>query len=154
MRRFKRSHRRNVHMLSTVLHITVHSTEQRASGACILGHLLIFSFPVWDELLSVRKILSFYLSRNVMSITPSFVVLDLCPIILFQKIVKHHVYIHLGLSTLTRGIRTYYSSASERHTSITDAGRVTSTASRCSDNEISFAHLHECTDWSVKLFSY
>ena len=44
----------------------------------------------WDEIVANPKILSFYLSINVIFITLSFVSLDFCPIFV-SKIVKHSV---------------------------------------------------------------
>ena len=57
--------------------------------------LLTFLVHVWEWMMTHPKMSSFYLSINVIFITLSFVVLDLCLIILFKKIVEHRIYIYI-----------------------------------------------------------
>ena len=69
--------------------------------------ILIFLFQLWDQIVTDPKMLFAYLSINVISITLSFMALDLCPIILFKKLWNILSYIkiqvHFLLYSLHKG---------------------------------------------------
>ena len=75
------------YQLLHMLHSTVPSTEQQTSWTCTLGSSWHFWF-MFETIYMVTdsKMLSFYLSINVIFITLSFVVFDLYSITLFQKL--------------------------------------------------------------------
>ena len=84
-----KSSKRNMHAISITLPTTfnsVPSIELQTSWAWTLGFLLIFLLHVWVLMVSNPKILLIYILIIVISIILSFVVLDLGPTILFQKL--------------------------------------------------------------------
>ena len=58
--------------------------ERRTSAAYILRLFLVFLVYVWGQMVTYTKMISFFHSINVIFITPSFVLFDLCQIILFK----------------------------------------------------------------------
>ena len=68
------------------LHSTLPSKEQHKHAASTLGFLKRFRFWFLTRHLQSLKMASFYLSINVIFIILSFVVLGLCPNILFKKL--------------------------------------------------------------------
>ena len=89
------------------LHSTMPSIEHQTSEACNQELLLKYLVHIWDWMVADPKISSFYLSINVISISLSFIVLDLCPIILVQKFWNTHTHTHTHFLSLSLSIYIY-----------------------------------------------